>query len=791
MASSTSRIIARIGSGEPISAVCSSEGLSTERFDELWRSETTRRVPDTSGSRSAPVRDGVEIVRDEWGIPTVFASNDIDLFFGYGYAMAQDRLWQLDYYRRRAMGRLSEVLGPDGLDLDVVARTVGINRIAREQVETLPGTTLLRLDAFSRGINAVIEDCQDRIPIEFDLLDYRPEPWRPLDSVAVWAEFRWYLTGRLPVIALPELARRVLGDGPHYQAFLTGEAEGESIVPPGSYPPRRRGFERVGATIGGPDEGLGSNNWVVSARRSESGAPMVSSDPHIAFGAVSCWYEVHLSGGPFNVVGAGYVGVPGVIFGRNERVAWGVTNNICSQRDLYLEKAGAGHSDGFVYDGEWQPERSLVEEIDVRGGDSVRKTVRFSRNGPIVNELLPEPARIDEPVSLRWLGAAISDEISCLHNLNQAANAAELRQALRPWAVPTWSFGFADVEGHTGYQCVGRIPIRDSWDRGFRRGWDPDDEWRELVPFDGLPALADPAEGWVRSANNRAAPEDFPYPLSGTWSSGHRAARIRAMIEEKDRLSRQDFARMQTDVLSLRAVEGVPRLLEILSASDARMRQAATLLESWGGRMEPDSAAAAVFEMFFDRWTEAVAAERFPADAVDVIAGAVSGLALELLDADTTGWFRNEGRDGAAVTAVARALDDLEDSLGPDMSTWAWGSIHTLNLDHLLSERGDLGSLLSRGGQPAGGNGVTVCNTGHDPNYLAAMGANYRLVAELADSPPGLWAVDAAGQSGHPGSPHYCDQTADWLEGRHHYLPLDRERVLDNATNTLELTPES
>ena len=781
-------MLRRLGDGEAIDSVCAAAGVSREKFDAWWDGRLSAKLPEMGGSRRVEGVEEVEILRDRWGIPHIFADADDDLFFGYGFAMGQDRLWQLDYLRRKAVGRLSEILGPSALDLDIVARTVGINRVASAEVKRLPAETLRRLEAFSRGINAAMSESRDRLPIEFDLLGYSPEEWSPVDSVAIWAEFRWYLTGRLPVIVLPELARRTLGDGPLYQAFLTGEAEDESILPEGSYPSRRAGVQRVGDVVSDPDEGLGSNNWVIGGRRSTTGLPMVASDPHIAFGSVSCWYEVHLSGAGFNVVGTGYAGVPGVLFGRNERVAWGLTNNICAQRDLYQEREDPRHPGSFFYDGEWEPAREIEERIKVKGSSPVTRTVRFSRNGPIVDEILPPPARDTGPVSLRWMGHEPCDEITSMLAMNRAASASEYREALRTWVVPTWSFGFADVDGHIGYQAAGHIPIKENWGRGYRPGWDPDHQWNGAIPFDAMPALVDPPQGWVRSANNRTAPDDFPYPLSGVWSSGYRARRIRQMIEEKDKLSRSDIARMQQDVLSLRAVDAVPGLLKLLEdIADPSVIRAAAYLKSWDRRMEPDSVGASIFELFFPRWAGEIAAEHFEGDATPLLAGAMSGLATELLSEDRHGWFTDGGRDGAVLKAMNATLDALTERLGDDMSGWTWGSIHRLRLSHHLAGRGEIFGTLERGGDPVGGSGITVCNTGFDPNYMAAMGANYRLNADLADDPPGLWAVDTAGQSGHPASPNYCDQPPDWLAGRHHYLPLDRKRVEAAARSTLRL----
>ncbi len=783
---SPSEMLKRLGAGESIADICAAAGMTRDEFDAWWQAQCAARVPDVQRERVGSVRSSVEIVRDAHGIPHVFAQNDEDLFFGYGFAMAQDRLWQMDYLRRRGMGRLAEILGASALELDVLARTVGLNRIAAREVEALPVETKRLLDAFTRGVNAVIAESRDQLPIEFALLDYEPEAWSPLDCIAIWGEFRWYLTGRFPVIVLPELAKRALGDERLYRAFLTPEAGDETIVPRGFYPSNPSVTVDVGETVGDPDEGAGSNNWVVAGARTTTGLPLLASDPHIAFGAPGCWYEAHLSGGSFDVAGAGYVGVPGIIFGRNARVAWGITNNICSQRDLYQERTDPRHPDCFWFDGQWEKARAVTETIHVKGGETIQKTIRFSRNGPIVDEMLPVPARHTGPVSLRWLGATLCDELTCMLGMNRARACDEFREALRNWRVPTWSVVFADVDGHIGYQCIGRIPLRTNWQRGYRPGWDPAHQWQALVPFEGMPALSDPAHGWIRSANNRTAPSDYPYPLSGTWSSGHRALRIRQMLEAQEQFSFDDFVRMHQDVLSMRAAEGLPRLIAALAdTTDERVRHALTHLRVWDGRMETDRVGASLFDIFFRYWSEAVARDRFSEDVVALMAGALGGLSLALLSEDRHGWFHRTERHTAIMSAFNQTLDDLTHRLGADLTQWQWGRTHKMALRHALSGRGELGPLLDRGGEPVKGNGVTVCNTGYDPNYMASLGANYRLIADLSSAPPTLHAVDAAGESGHPGSAHYGDQLADWLSGRYHALPLERGTIVAYSHLTL------
>jgi penicillin amidase len=701
---------------------------------------------------------------------------------------------------------LSEILGPDGSELDylwrfgwvrnvfewdLLARTIGIRRIAEHEWTTLTEETRTVLRVFSAGINALIEDSQDRLPIEFDLLRYRPEPWTPIDCLTIEGEFRWYLTGRFPVIVIPELARRTLGDGPLYRALLQVESDAESILPPGSYPRGRVGARPVGTAAGDPQAG-GSNNWVVSGRRSVSGQPMVASDPHIAFEAVSCWYEVHLCGGSFNVAGMAYTGMPAVMFGRNEHVAWGCTNNICSQRDLYQEKTDPQHPDCFLYNGEWEPVRKREEVIAVKSGPPVRKTIRFSRNGPVVDEVLPLAARHTGPVSLKWLGAYRGGWLTALLGMDQAQSFRAFHEAMRPWHVPTFSVVFADTAGHVGFHAAGPVPIRNVWERGYRPGWDPRHQWDGLIPFEGMPQLVDPERGWIATANNRPAPEDFPYPLSGTWSHGLRAERIRQMIEAKERFTREDFIAMQHDTLSVRAQRCVPLLLAVLRSGgrqSSKLAKAVHHLEKWDYRVEVDRVGATLFDAFFTQWTKTVVQQRFEGETAALLAGGADGLAAALLAEDAAGWFPPGSREQTILGAMETTLDRLTEQLGADMSQWSWGRLHKLPLRHFLSGRGQLGELLDHGNRPIKGDYTTVCNAWHNAAGESRTGAGYRLLAELSAAPAGLWAVDAQSQSGHPGSPHYSDQLGDWIEGRYHFLPLDRAEAARSAETTFTLEP--
>jgi penicillin amidase len=793
---SSREVLARLGAGAPIAAVCKEAGITRRDFDAWWRGEVSRRVPSPAGTRNSHVRGAARIDRDEWGIPHISAGNDDDLFFAFGYAMAQDRLFQMDWLRRKGMGRLAEVAGEQWLDNDITMRTIGVNRTAAAELKLLLPETRRLLERFSDGVNALVADSGDNLPVEFDLLGYRPEPWTPLSSLAIEGEFRWYLTVRLPVICMPEVARRSLGDGALLRAFMEGEADEESILPQGSYLPRRGvPAQAVGATIGDPYERQGSNNWVLAGSRTVSGKPLLASDPHIAFAAVSCWYEVALSGGSFNVAGMAYAGLPAVMFGRNEVMAWGITNNICSVRDIYQEKTDPAHPGCFLYDGRWEKSREVVEEIAVKGRQPTRLTVSHSRNGPVIDAILPAPARGTGPVTLKWLGSTYCTWLTSMLGMDRAKDAKSFRKAMDGWLVPTFSLVYADVNGNIGYQAGGNVPVRDVATRGYRPGWDPAHQWKGLIPQAGMPHLDNPERGWMATANNRPAPDDYPWPLSGTWSSGHRARRVRQMIEERTgvapgvgrKAGLADMIAMHQDALSLRAADCLPGLRAALhGVRDGRLAETSMLLERWDGRYEVGEVGATLFESFFTMWCREVMAQRVPDRAKsDWLAGAAGGLATRLLYQDPAGWFPDDAARTKAVSrAMDRAVSDLESRYGREMSKWTWGSVHKIALKHVLSGVGDLGELLDRGGLPVKGNGVTVCNTGYDPNYLAPMGANYRLIADLSTSPPSLWAVDAQGQSGNAGSPHYCDQLPEWISGRYHRLSLDRAEVMRTARSS-------
>ena len=830
----------QLGDGAPLADVLAGHRLTRAAWDASWQAELRRRAPDLDGKRrirstargSSP-SGTVEIVRDGRGFPHVRASNVTDLFFGYGYTMAQDRIFQMDLRRRRGEGRLAEILGAEGLEADRMARAIGLHLAAQAEATRLDADTRTLLEAFAAGVNAQVAESDELPAIEFDLLGYRPEPWTVEASTACAMSWRWQLTGRPLVVVAPELVKRALGDGPLYRRFVTAQREANdvSIVPDDSFPRHRVGVDPlpptppwaaatadsamgdgtnaeaqalpVGQVLPAGADG-GSNNWVVAGSRSRSGKPLVVSDPHLPYEATSSLYEVHLQGGSFDVAGAGWVGVPGITIGRNPHMAWGITNNICSLRDLYAETEHAV-----------APLRT--ETIAVRGADSVTLEVHATQHGPIVDELLPPVAAGTGPVSMRWAGVLPCDWTAAQLRIDRARSVADAMEAARGWRVPTFSVVFADTDGVIGYLATGSVPIRELVERGYRAGGDTLHDWIGSIPSEGMPRVVDPERGYLVTANNRPAPDDFPYPLSGTWDEGLRSRRIGSLIEAGTPGDAATMAHIQNDTAVHRARRTVPALVYALdrlangnrepdgadtgAALERRLQaESAQELASWDGMAGSRSRGAAIYEVLFTRWMQAVARERLGNELGAFAAPWTAGLAASVLAGeDDAGWFPPGRRDTVLLETAAAAIRELATLLGSDIGMWRWGRLHQLRLRHPLAARGSLAELFEKPAAEVGGDPWTISNSGFPGGlpgqidasaFEATSGAGYRMVVDLGESPACVWTVTGESQSGHPGSAHWNDQLADFVSGRIHRVPMDPSEVDATVVHRLVLVAD-
>lgn len=775
-------------------------GVTTDALDAARDALLAAQLPPASLTLTATVERPVRIVRDGSGTPHIYAQTARDLFLGYGFALAQDRLWQIDYYRRRALGRLAEVLGPSALASDRRNRMLGFGRLADQEIPTLSSEAAIALEGFSAGVNAWIAQLTatgGQLPIEFEILEYAPEAWAPRDSIALMRAFFWQLTGRLDNIAAAEAALRYLG--PDLGAdFLTTESADETILPSSSASATRR---LVGAGTGGADSAGGSNNWAVSPARSASGGAMLASDPHLPYMLPVGLYQVHLSGAGYDVTGSGYPGTPGIWFGHNDRVAWGITNLVASPRDVYVETLNPAAPDQYRDGDGWSPLESRTETISVKGAADESITVRSTVRGPLVDEIVPlasEAGPNGEPtaLSVRWTGQEIMGDVQALLDTNRAQDWTSFRAALAGWRLPIFNLVYADVDGRIGWQATGSIPVRGDGDlsRGYRPANDAAHAWTGYIPFDDLPRMEDPERGWVGTANNRpVAVDEQAVPLYGWWAPGHRAVRLRQLLDDGRTLTADDMRAMHSDTTNLRAAEVLPKLGELLASGPAGARLI-QLLDGWNLQMSVDSVAATVFEAFFEVWQRRVMTARFPEHVHAFLGslGAGSGLAMRLLsEGSPSDWFGEGVSIGAIAEEVAaQTLADLASRYGADTASWRWGLVHQVSFKHPLDGRPGTDGLFATAPRGTAGTGyvLNANSFSHDEPFAVVSGPEYRLVVDMADL-DATTTVLTTGQSGLPGSPHYADMVDPWVRGAYLPLPFSPEAVDAAKTGETRLEP--
>lgn len=778
-------------------AICATAGIGATEFAEALEANLRRRLPPTDLRLRGGVGAPLEILRDRYGIPHVYAQSTADLYYGLGLAMGQDRLRQMDFFRRRGQGRLAEVLGADHLTADVTHRTLGLDLIAAREAELLDERTGAVLRAFVAGVNRAVEEAGDNLPVEFDLLGYRPEPWRVEDILVAIRGFWWQLNGRLFSIVIGEAAQRHLPDGPLRDAFLTPEFAAETVVPRGeAYPPAGLAPAMAGGNgsllsgpVGTDTSATGSNNWAVGGGRTRTGAGVLGSDPHLPFALPGNWYECRLVGPEDDALGAAWAGTPGIWFGRNRRIAWGITNNNVSLRDLYVEEVHPDDPGRYRDGNRWLPFGERAIEIAVRGRAPERLTVRETVRGPIVNHIVPAVDEAgDPPLSLRWVGQEHVDNLGPMLALNRAGNWTEFRAALADWAIPTFNWVYADVDGRVGYQCASRLPIRGRVTRGFRDAGNPEDRWLGYVPFEAMPRRDDPAEGFVATANNAAVAKDYPYPFYGAFASGDRALRTRERIAAAPAFDADACRNLQQDTYSAYAARICRALLDRLAGqTDPAVELFVAYLRDWDHCYETAARAPVFFDMFVRVWSARVASERFPVHLAGQVAGQGT-VGARLLEANDLDWFDGD-KDAIVVECVRQAVNEVWDRFGTDPAGWAWEKVHLAWFKHPLSNP-VLASRFDIGPRGIAGGAATVRNTGlgTSPLFGAASGAEYQLVADLGNG-EGILANQNLGQSGQPGSPHYGDQFANWIEGRYHTVTFDRSRVEAELTATVRIEP--
>ncbi|MFN5677005.1 MAG: penicillin acylase family protein [Roseiflexaceae bacterium] len=760
----------------------------------------------------AQLQQPVEVMRDTWGVPHIYAQNTHDLFLAQGFVHAQDRLWQMETQRRLGHGRLAELVGARAIDTDRFMRILGLGRSAVRDAQTVSGQTHDALTAYVEGVNAFIAQHQRKLPPEFLLLRHTPTPWSIAD-VLVWGKvMALSLSGnwQQEILRAQLIAKIGATRASAYEPRQRDDMP--VIVPPGLQYTATIGQSAVDMAENArpwlnDNENNGSNNWVVAGSRSTSGLPLLANDPHLGITIPSVWYEIHLNAPDYHVAGASFAGVPGVVIGHNERIAWGVTNSMTDVQDLYIERFDPNDASGrrYEYQGEWHQAELIYETITVKGGAPVIEPVRITRHGPIITPLIDAAGnREPQPLALQWTALHTSTLFDAILDLNRATDWESFRAALHKWDVPPQNFVYADVAGHIGYQLAGAIPVRSNSDgRVPVPGWSGEYEWQGFVPFAQLPASYDPATGYIATANNRIVPNDRTPAIRGEWSNGWRAARIIQRLTQHERHDAASFAGIHADHFHMGSHD-IIALAGRLPDGDAVANQARALLSAWDGMVATHSIASTIALQFVEELQHVVFASHL--DMMQRILGIgalISRPGREYMNRATpdmlraallndNDWFGDtRAWDDVLPTAWQQTVRTLKKRLGNNPNQWRYGAWHTITLAHPLGAIPLIGKLFTRGPYELGGNRDTV-NMG-DINTLGNKSIVYtcpslRIICDTSD-----WdlckSIHPVGQSGHPLSTHFSDFIKAWLNVEYHPMPWQRRRVEEVCHETLTLTP--
>jgi penicillin amidase len=831
------RIFIRVVSGLVVLAlVLSAFGVYTARHS-FPRVDGRLRLTGLHGT--------VDVYRDARGIPQIYAADLHDLFFTQGYVHAQDRFWQMDFWRHIGAGRLAELFGESQVETDAFLRTMGWAQIARQEWESSSPESKSIMQAYADGVNAYLADHQgSALSLEYAVLKllnphYTPEPWTPVNSLTWGKAMAWDLRGNieeeieramlLKTLSLDQVNQLfppypqdhpLIVPGPTAAAASTG---GIGRAPLASYPEAQLAaaggnFASLAPLLGPGGTGIGSNSWVVAGSRTASGKPLLADDPHLSIQMPSIWYQVGLhcrpegDTCPFEVAGFSFAGVPGVIIGHNQRIAWGVTNVGPDVMDLYIEKVNPANQDQYEVNGRWVDMDVHTETIQVSGGKPVALSVRSTRHGPIISDVyLPDkftqqagislPA--DYAVALRWTALQPAHIFEAVWGFDKARSWDEFRQAARDFTVPAQNLIYADVDGNIGYQMPGLIPVRASGDGRLPvPGWTDEYEWTGTIPFDQLPSVLNPPAGYIVTANNAVVGADYPYLITSDWDYGFRAQRIADLLgAAPGKIDSAYIQKMQFDNTDLNAATLVPVLMQV-KLDDPQLVAARALLEGWDGSAGSDSKPALLFEDFWwfllkETFTDkAIPQDYWPKGGnrwFEVVRGLVRQPGSPWWDDPSTPG-KVETRDDIFAKAFAEAVADLQRSHGKDPARWpTWGRVHTATFQNqTLGKSGvaPIEALFNRGPFPTSGGESIVNATGWDvfDSFQVTWLPSMRMIVDLSNLDNSL-TVHTTGQSGHAYAPHYIDLAPLWASGKYYPMLWNEGTIVTAAADHLQLVP--
>ena len=739
----------------------------------------------------------VTVIRDSFAIPHIYAENEHDLYMAVGYSMAQDRLWQMDLLRRLTQGRLSEILGKELIDADMLFRSLRFTEKSRRVFSASDANVRFSVESFSDGVNQYIQQAGNNLPPEFGILGYKPEPWLPEHSLNLIGYMAWDLSTGWPNEVLLDQMRQKLGTELSKYMIPDMDSVHKTTIYPDSKLDKgtTETLSKLLKTASIADElGLdifrGSNNWAVSGKKSTTGKPLLANDMHLGLSIPGIWYQMHQAiPGKLNVTGVVLPGQPMIIAGHNDSIAWGFTNVMTDDADFYQETINPQNPDQYKLNGAWKDILKVEEKINVKGGNPVIRFNRFTHRGPIISE----QKKVSKVLSMKWLGNEDSDEIRSVYLLNRASNWTDFRNALKTFISVNQNAVYADVRGNIGLQSTIGIPIRE----GDRILVYPGDttryDWKGLVPFDKLPFTFNPECGYVASANCKTAPANYPYYISDWYILPYRMDRITEMLKEKKKLSTEDFQRMQGDQKSKMAEKFTRYFLanmDTISGLSESEKATLELMKKWDFTMLKDRPEPLIFEKWYYLTGVNLVKDQMDSLLLTQFVGQKTffeNFMENMMIAPPASWADDIKTKEVTETfgdiiglSFQQTVKEFTSEPGGKPAGWKWGNFHTFTLAHPLSSVTILDRIfnLNRGPYSVGGSSTTVGPYEYPLNKYSMVnhGASERHIFDAGNWDRSLTVIPT-GTSGIPASKHYCDQTESYVTNKYHSDYVTRGKV--------------
>lgn len=752
--------------------------------------------PTYSGEARIPgLKEPVRIYRTPYGIPHIYAQNEHDLFFTQGYVHAQDRLWQMESFRRLAQGRLAEVGGKKYAQLDLFLRLLDAPRLIEELSARIQGPAEGMILSYCEGVNAYLSSHKDDLPLEFSSLGFTPTPYTKKDALSSVILISWFLNQNyneelMFLKALKYIPLQAMDD-----FFLSYPQEQSpdylkdmctwDIAP---FMEAAFAFKNLFRTFGG------SNNWVVTCRRSSSGKPLLANDPHLLHTVPGFWYFNHLHCPEIHVTGASIAGAPGVAVGHTEKAAWAITNLMADYVDLCVLRMDPQHPTRYFIDG--KPREMEKEEvvIEVKDGPPLQKTIYRTARGPLITQVGEGKGKAQ--VALKWYQSVEDNPFHSFYRMNQASSVKDIFEAGAHLGMIAVNLVAADTEGNIGWHAAGRVPLRS----GYPGCWPVDGcqsrfQWEGFIPYSKLPSSYNPEEEMIVTANEDRTGPDYPYELSFSWAAPYRARRVKELLSGKEKLDIEDFKRIQNDHQSLRA-ENILSFIQDFQPESKPAAQALRVLKEWDRNVSAESGEAALYELFLTALIENLLEDELGEDIYFYYENIFKLLLLDDLSSHSRSvlWDRRETPEKESFEemvemSLVEAWKEAQRRMGMEREEWRWGKIHRIFYRHPGAESWVTRQILNYGPYPLGGDNTTVNYAGFNPvrgKYKVMAVPSFRMIVDLSDLGKTL-IIGPMGQSGQPQHPHYSDMIDLWRNGRYIPLYFHKQDVLSHQTALLVL----